>query len=257
MSKIKDKKFNKKFLKLIFKKLLNFLFQIECRLAKAWVSSAYSRLFYSQWGLGPTPEWFDHEIDIFYQWSKTNNSLWLERGVFGSLTLKGGNLLELCCGDGFNSKYFYSYRSKNIIACDFDQSAILTAKKKNYSTNIQFVIADIRKKMPEGKYENIIWDAAIEHFTANEIKHIMGNIKNRLTNNGILSGYTIVERKDGVKSHQDHEYEFKDMEDLKIFLTPHFKNVKVFETIYPSRHNLYFWCSNDILPFTKKWIHGI
>ena len=107
--------------------------------------------------------------------------------------------------------------------------------------------------MPEGKYENIAWDAAIEHFTPEEISSIMTNIKERLTNDGIFSGYTIVEKDDGTKHIHQHEYEFKDMEDLKSFLTPHFKNVKVFETIYPDRHNLYFWASDEVIPFDKNW----
>lgn len=241
----------------MFKKFAEFIFELECRVAKAWVSSSHKRLFYAQWALTPAPEWFDHSIDMFYQWPKTNNSLWLERGVFGSLALKGGNLLELSCGDGFNAKHFYAHRSKNVVACDFDPTAIHTAKTKNLSSNINFVLADIRTQMPEGKYENIVWDAAIEHFTPDEISSIMSNIKNRLTDDGVLSGYTIVERDDGVKHIHQHEYEFKDMEDLRSFLTPHFKNVRVFQTIYPSRHNLYFWASDETIPFDKKWIHSI
>jgi hypothetical protein len=111
--------------------------------------------------------------------------------------------------------------------------------------------------MPEGKFENIIWDAAIEHFTPEEISSIMVNIKSRLTADGVLSGYTIVEKDDGVKHIHQHEYEFRDMADLKRFLNPHFKNIRVFETIYPSRHNLYFWASESTIPFDSKWIHGI
>jgi hypothetical protein len=94
--------------------------------------------------------------------------------------------------------------------------------------------------MPEGKLENIIWDAAIEHFTPDEIAKVLGGIKSRLTDDGILSGYTIVERADGKKSLSHHEYEFKSKEDLLRFLSLHLKNVTVFETEYPGRHNLYF-----------------
>lgn len=77
-------------------------------------------------------------------------------------------------------------------------------------------------------------------------------IKTRLEEDGILSGYTIVE-KPGVKQHSEHEYEFKSKEDLLDFLTPHFRNAKVFETIYPSRHNLYFYASDGVLPFDLTW----
>jgi hypothetical protein len=39
--------------------------------------------------------------------------------------------------------------------------------------------------MPEGIFDNVIWDAAIEHFTEEEIDGIMKNIKARLKPNGI------------------------------------------------------------------------
>ena len=235
------------------KKIFEFLFGIECRLAKWWVSAAHLHLYAVQWKIPPTPEWFDHSIDLYYQWGKTGNSLWVERGVFSGLALKGGDVLELACGDGFNAKNFYSHRSKSVIACDFDASAIKTAIRKNKGININYVMADIRTSMPEGVFQNIIWDAAIEHFTPSEIEGIVLNIKSRLSDDGVLSGYSIVEKMDGLKHLHQHEYEFTSKEDLKRFLTPSFKNVKVFETIYPSRHNLYFWASDSVLPFDAEW----
>lgn len=65
-----------------------------------------------------------------------------------------------------------------------------------------------------------------------------------------------MERSEG-KSLDQHEYEFKSMADLKRFFTPYFKNVIVFETIYPLRHNLYFWASDGIIPFSNNWEHWI
>jgi len=110
--------------------------------------------------------------------------------------------------------------------------------------------------MPKGDYDNIVWDAAIEHFTPDEIISIMTNIKARLCkNNGILSGHTIVEKPDGTKSLSQHEYEFKNKADLERFITPYFKNVIVFETIHPTRHNLYFWASDSTIPFSNRWSH--
>jgi len=107
--------------------------------------------------------------------------------------------------------------------------------------------------MPDGMYPNVVWDAAIEHFTPSEIKDIVRNIKTRLEKGGILSEYTIVEREDGSKHLHQHEYEFKSKEDLLGLLSPHFKNVIVFETTYPDRHNLYFWASDGVLPFSPGW----
>ena len=61
-----------------------------------------------EWEIGPLPEWFDHNLDLYYQWRAQRNPLWLERGCFSSLALAGNpRLLELCCGDGFNSFHFY------------------------------------------------------------------------------------------------------------------------------------------------------
>ena len=91
--------------------------------------------------------------------------------------------------------------------------------------------------MPEGKFETIIWDAAIEHFTLDEIAKILEDIKSRLADDGILSGYTIVEKADGTKSLSHHEYEFQIKGELLRLLSPYFRNVTVFETEYPDRHN--------------------
>jgi cyclopropane fatty-acyl-phospholipid synthase-like methyltransferase len=209
-----------------------------------------------EWQTPPVPEWFDHNCDQFYQFRLTQNPLFLERGIFGLLAMKqGANILELCCGDGYNSYYFYSIRGNKIISVDFDKEAIPHAKKFNQSSNVEFKLCDIRTDMPEGEFDNVVWDAAIEHFTEKEIEKIMGDIKRRLKPEGILSGYTIKELPSGEKSLSHHEREFKSKEDLKSFFEPHFNNVKVFETIYPSRHNLYFYASDATLPFDKNWEH--
>ena len=225
---------------------------------REFISSMHAIQFSSQWGTTSPPEWFDHYLDLYYQWGKPfGNVYWVERGIFSLLAIEfGANVLELCCGDGFNAKYFYSYKARNICACDFDPNAIRHAQTYNMTDKTNFILADIRTDMPTGRFDNIIWDAAIEHFTESEIIILMTNIKNRLTQNGILSGYTIVEKTTG-KSHKLHEYEFKSKEDLMRFLAPYFVNVKIFETIYPDRHNLYFYASDATLPLDDNWRYSI
>jgi hypothetical protein len=112
-----------------------------------------------------------------------------------------------------------------------------------------FNVGDIRTNIPEGPFDNIVWDAAVEHFNEAEIVLIMERIKTVLAPDGILSGYTIVEPPNGGKHLHQHEYEFHSKEDLARFLSPHFKNVHVFETIFPSRTNLYFFATDSLLPF--------
>ncbi len=210
-----------------------------------------------EWKFPPQPEWFDHFCDQYYWFRRDRNPLWAERGLFGLLAMKqGAEVLELCCGDGFNSYHFYSGRAKSIISVDFDKAAIPHAKKYNTAPNATFQLCDIRYDMPEGKFDNIVWDAAIEHFTEKEIDKIMMDLKNRLKKGGVVSGYTLVENHAGPhKALSHHEYEFKSKEDLRRFFEPHFKNVKVFETIYPIRHNLYFFASDEVLPFDQNWEH--
>jgi len=242
----------------ILKPILIWFFEIETSFLKSLTAYSYKKLFWATWGIAGNPECFDHHIDLFYLWQKTKNSLWLERGVFGSLAIKrNGKILELACGDGFNSRNFYSHISDSVIAVDFDKYAIRLAKRKNKTENVSYLLADIRTAMPDGDFDNIVWDAAIEHFTENEIDNILKDIKKRLyEKKGVLSGYTIVEKIEG-KSLSQHEYEFKNMADLKRFFTPYFKNVIVFETIFPERHNLYFWASDGTIPFSSEWEHWI
>ena len=55
------------------------------RTVTSWTHFAQYSL---QWGFEPRPEWFDHYLDQHWQWSATNNGLWVERGVFSHLVLK-------------------------------------------------------------------------------------------------------------------------------------------------------------------------
>jgi len=140
----------------LVKRVAEAVFGLEARLSAAWAAGAHRRLMKAHWSLEPAPEWFDHHIDLFYQFRAHRNSIWVERGVFGSLALKGGNVLELACGDGFNAANFYSGRSRSVVACDFDESAIATARRKNPAPNLRFILADIRSEMPTGSFQNIV-----------------------------------------------------------------------------------------------------
>ena len=123
--------------------------------------------FIKQWGSQPNPEWFDHYLDLYYFGGlKDGNCHWPERGVFSNLAIKNGaKVLELCCGDGFNAKYFYRYKADAIYSCDFDKTAIEHAQKYNCNEKTKFFIADIRSDIPDEHFDNIIWDAAMAYFT--------------------------------------------------------------------------------------------
>jgi len=230
------------------------LAKANSRLMRAISSGAHHFQFLVEWGVD-NPEYFDHYLDQFYAWKKSRNSLPWERGVYSSFALqattKDGqkpSVLELCCGDGFMAYHFYSLIADSVVGVDFDPKAIKSANRNNKSDNISYAVGDIRTDIPEGQFDNIIWDAAIEHFTESETQALMATIASRLKPDGILSGYTIVESGGGHKHLHQHEYEFHDKADLSRFFTPYFANVQVFETTFPNRTNLYFYATNDKLP---------
>src|SRR5260370_18304873 len=121
--------------------------------------------FAVQWGIRPTPEWFDHYLDQHWQWSAKNNSLWVERGVFSRLVMKqNSKVLEICCGDGFNARHFYSSRASSIIPIDFDKDAIPHARRYNLVQNISYLQQDIRDGLPTGPFDTMVSNPAIYHF---------------------------------------------------------------------------------------------
>jgi SAM-dependent methyltransferase len=201
-----------------------------------------------EWATGNPPEWYDTFIGQYYAWREERIAWIWDRGVLNTLCLKpGGRLLDICCGGGFYDYHFYAPRAREVLAVDFDPNAIAHAQRNNAASNIHYLVADIRESLPQGPFDNVIWDGAIEHFTPDEIDGLIRRIKERLAPGGVLSGYTVAEREEGMH-HPDHEYEFKSKDDLRRFFTPYFANVVVIETVYPERHNLHFMASDGDLP---------
>ena len=228
-----------------------------CSVMSKYTSTAYQAKMDIDWA-HPNPEWFDHKCDQHFQFSAKRSSHWVERGVFGGMILHPtSNVLELCSGDGFNAYHFYSNRCNSIYCIDFDKDAHKHAVE-NYGKlpNVTFVLGDIRTDIPEKKFDAIIWDTAIEHFTEEEIFSIMKTIKGGMNEGAVLSGHTIKENDTGHKQLSQHEREFTSKEDLAQFFEPYFKNVLVFETIHPDRHNYYFYASDYSLPFDVDWENG-
>jgi SAM-dependent methyltransferase len=229
--------------------------RFQNRMIRSFSRLSHKLQFRLEWGFN-TPEYFEHQIDLNFLWHETQASYPIERGVFSSYAMKNdypptSNTLDLCCGDGFYSYYFYSKRSAFVTAIDFDKKAIEFAKKNyGHARNIQYLVGDVRTQIPNGPFDNVVWDAAIAHFTSEEITTLMSRIKEVLEPDGILSGYTIVAPING-KHIPQVEYDFRNKQDLIEFLTPHFKNVKVFSTTYSERDNLYFYASNSSLPFER------
>jgi SAM-dependent methyltransferase len=214
------------------------------------VSASTHRFQYKVEGfLRPSAEWFDHEIDVHWQWVARRRSMFLERGVLNTLALRpGGQILEICCGDGFNAHRFYAERGAHVLAVDYNEEALRHARRFHARTNIEYRSWDIRHGVPDGPFENVVWDSAIHHFPLAEVQAILASIHGSLVADGVLSGYTVIE------PGEDYSFtrlRFQDPESLAKLLQAEFAQVAVLETSDALRRNLYFFASDDgdALPF--------
>jgi hypothetical protein len=119
-------------------------------------------------------------------WSAVYSLFWRS-----SLGLK---LLSCVVATDSTRTYFCNTRVGSMVSVDFDAEAVDYARRHFRAKNVTYELADIRTQMPNGIFNNVVWDAAIEPFTKTEIADLMANIKKSLTPTGILSGFTIVER---------------------------------------------------------------
>jgi SAM-dependent methyltransferase len=216
------------------------------------VAAATHRLQYRVEGfLRPSAEWFDHEIDAQWQWRARGRTSFLERGVLGALAIRpGAQVLELCCGDGFNAARFYAARAARVVALDHNEHALAHARRRHARANIEYRRADVREGLPPGPFDNVVWDAAIHHFTLAEAAAVLASAHRSLGDGGLLSGYTLIEPGD---SYEYERMSFGEPADLLALLTAEFAHVAVVETYDPSRRNLYFFASDvrSELPFPE------
>jgi len=200
--------------------------------------------------LRPHGEWYDHYVDANWQWGATGRSSFLERGVFNNLVMTpGASLLELCCGDGFFTRHFYAARASRVAAVDANPEALAHARRHNAAENISYESCDIRASLPDGPFDNVVWDSALHHFTKGETLEILALVKERLAPRGVLSGYTEVED----IPYAFRKVDFRGKADVAELLGQAFRHVMVIETPDPQRTNLYFFASDskDSLPLDQ------
>lgn len=212
------------------------------RMAEFYLRQYYDWDFKRLWGgTHPPPEWFDHRADL-YRWSELRIPFWVERGVFSrEVMFEGCKTLDLCCGDGFYPFYFYSGVALHIDAVDKDLAAIAHTRKWHSHPRIRYIQQDaFTDEFPATDYDVITRDAAIEHFSINQIRAILKKCVTTLKKpRGVLCGYSIIARALD-KSHPEHQHEFGSATELKKLLGEFFPSVGTVETEYPERHNVYF-----------------
>lgn len=195
----------------------------------------YGQLFRSVYRRAKkSPSWFDHRIDLYYHWPE--NMFWLERGILPRKEMfEGCSVLDLFCGDGFFSRYFYSTIAGRIDAVDKDPSAIAHAKRWHSYPKINYRVLDaVKEDFPRDCYDVIVWFEAIEHLSEAEYGIVAERIKGALKDEGMLIGSTpIVSTEPGSEGHWQHQNEFTSIAQLREFLSRDFSQIQIDMTVYP------------------------
>ena len=198
-----------------------------------------NRLYYKQLLQGiygereQAPAWFDHRIDLYYHWPY--NLFWLERGIFARRHMfERCVVLDLFCGDGFYSRYFYSTIAGSIDAIDKDPTAIEHAKYWHSHPKINYIVADVVKEdLPSSQYDVIVWFEGIEHLSESEYAIVIKRIKSVVREKGVLIGSTpLVSSERLGNGNWEHENEFTSVGQLQKFLCRDFLDVQIDVTIY-------------------------
>jgi hypothetical protein len=202
--------------------------------------------------------WFDHRFDYM---RGPQNWHWLERGVFGNMVIEPGyRVLDLCSGDGIYSGLFYSVRASYVDAIDRDKKAISLAKKRYSKLNIRFLTADVlNDPFPESSYDVVFLFAAIGYFSIEDGTHLIQKIARALPNrNSVFVGSTPIlpprtscdpqqhDRSQGSSIGKSRGVVMEPMpiEVLKSFLQPHFHEIKLWTSEWPTRTEAYFVCKS-------------
>jgi SAM-dependent methyltransferase len=132
---------------------------------------------------------------------------------------------------------------------DANREALAHARHVNPAPNVRYLQGDIRGELPAGPFDNVIWDAALTHFSDDEVQSILRNVRAVLRPGGVLSGQTDYE------TAGDYSYaviSVPDSELLADMLGRVFPHVYIRRSDDGPRVNYYFFCSDEAraLPFS-------
>jgi len=217
----------------------------------------YRQLFHSVYrDANPSPSWFDHRIDLYYHWP--HNLCLLERGILPRREMfKGCSVLDLFCGDGFFSCYFYSTIAGQIDAVDNDPSAIAQAKRYHSRPKVHYRQLDaVQQDFPRSRYDIIIWFEGIENLDVSEYEAVAKRTKAAIGQTGVLLGSTPIFAEANLgTSNWEHRHEFTTVEQLREFLHRDFIEIKIDTTVYPVKDSgepFTGYCLRALYPFAQE-----
>lgn len=220
---------------------LDLFFRISQRLS----AGIANLIFFKDWGLriNGLPAYYDHRLNL-YKWIY-NPEEWAftARGVYARERMfRGCKVLDLCCGDGSYSYFYFSDIAGSIDAVDKDTAAIKHAAKHYCRSNITYHKLDVTKdKLPSSDYDFIVWNAAICYFDIIDIQAVLKKIA--YAGNPVMSFYGMTPLATG---YVDHRTEFKDISELKGLLMQYFTYVHIWSIDEITVKNVYFYASGPI-----------
>lgn len=188
----------------------------------------------------PHPVWHPHRLALA-TWPEHRNCHFLERGVYSNQVIaQGDTVLDMCCGDGFYSYFFFSNKAEHVDAIDIDEAALAHAQEYHSHPKISYHRSDIVKDpFPRKSYNVVIWDSAIRRLNREHMDIVFEKITHVLRpTNGVFSCYEIFE---GSEKPIDFITPLTSQQLIQM-LQKYFPSVQWVETVTPGRHNYYFHC---------------
>lgn len=183
------------------------------------------------------PQFFKHRINLVRWSDEPRRWSFVARGVYAREHMfRGCTVLDLCCGDGTYSRYFFSDIAARVDAVDIDDHGLAYARRYNRGDPIRYHRIDIvQQELPDTQYDFVVWNAAICYFEMPQIRAILSKIvrsgKPQMRLCGMLPKAT---------GYIDHKTEFADRHSVEALLSEFFTTVSVREIDEISAITFYF-----------------
>jgi SAM-dependent methyltransferase len=216
------------------------------RLLLALLRRHYESVYRRQWFLAAEPpHYFDHRIGSFAFATGAGHPYSYYRGFFaGEIVHDGDVLLDIGCGDGFFARRFFAPKCAHVDGIDVDRGAVEHASRLNGAPNITYFLIDaVTDPFPRKRYDVIVLDGALGHFSSAASAVLLGKIREGLAEDGVFVGSESL----GTEGH-DHLQFFEALPDLASTLAEHFEHVQMRSLRYfiPAgiqRHEAYWRCA--------------
>lgn len=225
--------------------------ELQQRLADRLITRHYEARRRLEWDLAAEqPHFYDHRLSALRLATGTTGEIsglpWARAFYAADAMKPTDQVLDIGCGDGFFTRYFYASCADNVDAIDVEPTAIQHAKRHSAAPNIAYTRADATTDpFPAPAYDVIVFDGAIGHFPPDTTNRLLRRIASALNPGGIFVGSESLGR-DGT----DHLQFFDTIAELRALLVTAFPHVqtRVMAHAAPAgqRNEAYWRCANDV-----------